>query len=233
MSHWKATVLATTLATLVLGTLGAPVSAAPLAHLAIVQGIPGRSVDICFDATEVKSGLGYGKVTLKARAQGPLSIRVFARDDRVCRGTLLMSTGVNLAAGSDFTIVLTKREPRWVVFSNAGLGQVPSRLFDVALAWRHAADLGPVEMRIVEGPLKPIEPTADPEPWVKGDEHTRTDILSYPTYVFVTTATPVGSQVPIAGPVTTLVKADRRYEFILVGTRPRNARFVTIVQPIS
>jgi hypothetical protein len=233
MSHWKTVVLGAALAALMLGPLGVPVAAAAPARLAIVQGIPGRSVDICFDATEVRSGLKYGKVMLKSQAQGPLSIRVFARDARVCRGTLLMSTGVNLAAGSDFTIVITKREPRWVVFSNAGLGRVPARLFDVALAWRHAADLGPVEMRIVEGPLKPIEPAADPEPWVKGDEHTRTDILSYPTYAYVTVATPVGSQEPVAGPVTTLVKADRRYEFVLVGTRPANARIVVLVRSIA
>jgi hypothetical protein len=33
--------------------------------------------------------------------------------------------------------------------------------------------------------------------------------------------------------VTTLVKADRRYEFVLVGTRPANARIVVLVRSIA
>ena len=59
-----------TLRTLVIGlavtalavsALAAPVSAAPKTKLAIVNGIPGKAVDVCVNGREVKSGLRYGR----------------------------------------------------------------------------------------------------------------------------------------------------------------------------
>src|SRR5262245_46902442 len=118
-------VLACAIAALVLGALAPPTAAVLHAHLAIVQGIPGRSVDVCIDGHEVRSKLKYGATTLRGALPGSHALRFRAAGPGVCQGARLGKATLELTAGDDLTIVATQLPPKVVVFDDAGLGIVP------------------------------------------------------------------------------------------------------------
>ena len=59
---------------LAIGTIAAPV-AAVTPSVAFVNGIPGRSVDVCVGNTEVKSRLAYGKGAVRSVGIGTKTVR--------------------------------------------------------------------------------------------------------------------------------------------------------------
>jgi hypothetical protein len=203
--------------------------------LAIVNGTPGKRVDVCLNGREIRSGLGYGRVVSRDAAKvGRTSIRFYAPDPRRCRGDLVAQTTFALDPGEDLSVVLTRKAPRVVVFDNIGLGTIPPLGApwedpDIGLgAYRSAADLA-VNLRVrvwTPGDDTPVEgfPTAA-QLWTKGyelkDLYAADDIHRL-------RATLPGGSAAIADAGRVLIRASHRYEWILVGTKPGNARFVLL-----
>ena len=89
-------------AALSVATLGAiPAAAADTqGTLAIVNGVPGRRLDVCVNGTEIKSGLRYGKAVFRSViSTGEKILKLYDPDPRTCKGHLRAEhDGFNLAS---------------------------------------------------------------------------------------------------------------------------------------
>jgi hypothetical protein len=227
---------------LVIAALGAPASASvSKGAIAVVNGIPGTKVDICINGREIKSRVGYGGKILKLMSPGSKTLKVFKPDPRRCRGTKLAQKRFTLTANDnaqpdgDLTIVVTRRKPmKVVIFDNTGAGQIPptGAPFDHGkFFWRHAADLGPVDFYYRNWEPNPefqMDPAADP--FTKGDEDDASALADYLVQLRVTRVGQTGS---ITRPKRVDVVASHRYEWIVLGTKVRNARIVVLDRAVS
>ena len=136
-------------AALSVATLGAiPTAAADTqGTLAIVNGVPGRRLDVCVNGTEIKSRLRYGKAVFRnVISTGEKVLKLYDPDPRTCKGHLRAEhDGFALAAGDDYTVVVTKNGPnRVVLFDNAGRGEIPPAGAPMATGWvlfRNASEI--------------------------------------------------------------------------------------------
>jgi hypothetical protein len=242
MHRFKTCLIVGAAAALAITTSAAPASAAvSKGAIAVVNGIPGTKVDICINGREIKSRVKYGRRAFKLMTPGSKTLKVFKVDPRRCRGTKLGQKRFTLAANQrntpdgDLTIIVTKRRPKVVIFENGEYGQIPPTgdpLGYGIIFWRHAADLGPVDFRVRRwrpDPEFPLRPAADP--FTKGDENFAAG--GVPDPIWQVRATRVGETDSIAGPTKVAVADEHRYEVILLGTRPRNAKFVVLDRIVS
>ena len=221
--------MAAAVAAFAISALGVSAAAAGSGKVMIVQGRPGPAVDICINGKEVKSKLRYGKKAFKKLGAGFKKLKVYKKDPRRCRGVKLAQKGFALPAGSDLTIVITRKKPRKIlVLDNAKLGVLPAAAFG-SFALRHAADIGPVTFKVDTDEITkpPIAPAADPV-WLKGDQHAVTAVF-VGDKVWTTSVTRPDSDTPIFGPYFTYTEPvrSRRYELILVGSKVHNLKLVT------
>ncbi len=231
----KAVVIAS-LTALAVTALAAPASAAGKGTLGIVNGMPGTKVDICVNGKEIKSRVAYGRRTSRVMVSGFKTIKIFKKDPRKCRGVKLARTVIPLGNGDDLTLVVNRGTRRWVTFDNKNpvfLGSiypvgVASPYAYVAI--RHAADLGAVAMRV--STEYSWFPSAE-APWVEGDEYAWTWSNPPVAANYTVAAARVGKPGVITRTGTAYVKPSYRYEFILLGTRPGNAKIVAWKRPVS
>lgn len=207
--------------------------------LAIINGMPGRKVDVCLNGKEIRSGLSYGNTVQRPLvATGAKRLRFHARDPRPCGGKLLAQRQFPLPPAGDLTIVLTKNAPRIVIFDNVALGEIPPLWTPTPyapFAIRHAADLAAdLAYRYWRGPAPnvPISPSAI---FIKGQEY-RTNDASFGGFevgnIVEARATLVGGAEIIAAATVETV-ASHRYEWILVGATHANARWVFLDRLVS
>ncbi len=222
--------VAALLASLTVATFATPAAAAN-PRVAIVQGMPGVRVDICIDAKEVKSRMVYGSSVFRNVTAGIHKIRVYRTDPRKCRGQLLAKKWVALAADAEATVVATARAPRIVVFDSLP-GGVSDYISDIHL--RHAADVGKAWMGLQLQSVMVLSPAA-PTAFQKGDQGLIELINSTvrakarkPSGVSLARSTWV--DLPWIS-ATTDTYGNTRHEFILVGTKAKNARFAVVNRP--
>ena len=226
------------LAMVELAAVAAPLAAADTkGTLAIVNGIPGTKVDVCLNGAEIKSNLAYGGAVLKnVVGTGSKNLKFYARDPRTCRGTRLVRTVFPLAAGDDLTIVVTKKAPRIVTFDNRSpvfLGEIPPQgaASDTYLAWRNASEM-PVNFRYRVWNPAPIE-----IPVVPGADAIFGKGQQFRNAVMPGQMVRLRARRPEA--LETLATAtgeflgSHRLDWILVGSKPGNARFVTLDRIVS
>ena len=222
MVRSRSLAIAALIVALALGVLAVPTAAAnPL--LAFVNGIPGTKVDVCIGNQEVRSNLKYGKWFQRSVAPGNRTVRFRRAAPGRCTGRVLGREDLILAADDDLTLVGTRRPDKVVLFDNT---PVPVGTTNTVYV-RHAADVGNVAINI--GAEGFVTPNALPPEFEKGDE----DIfgLGASSLVLRFAATRVGRLEPLAGPRQYLTIEGRRHEIILVGNKPRNARFVAFARP--
>jgi len=237
MHTFRKAVLAASLTALALSALAVPATAAPgKGTLGIVNGIPGTRVDICVNGREIKSRVGYGGRKSKIMNPGFKTIKIFKKDARTCRGTKLAQKTYLLGWGDDFTIVVNKKNPKWVRFDNRNpvpLGSIwPVGVADTKthLAIRHAADLGDVAFKfMVPSPITPSLASG----WTEGDEARFPNITPHPTLGYAIAVTRPDKMSVLAQQLSITWKAGRRYEYILLGTWVGNAKFIVWKRPVS
>jgi hypothetical protein len=229
-------VIAGALVTMALSVIGMPVAGADTTGtLAIVNGIPGRTVDVCLDGNEIKSGLRYGKTVFKNVVSiGSKTLRVYATDPRQCRGSVISSKTFPLAAAQDLTIVVAKNDPEIVMFDNAGLGEIPPNGAAIPgkIAFRYAgASAANFFIRYVVPIVTdaPIAPSANPL-WVKGDQIVTT---TGPGYSWGLRVTLPEDPHTLASRKFADSRNGHRYELIFVGSNARNAQIVLLDRAIS
>jgi hypothetical protein len=204
-------------AVLVVGTLAAPAVAAN-PRLALVQGIPGKRVDVCIDDAEVRSNVRYGAWFQRNVGTGAHTVKFR------CSGKVLASRTLDLEADDDITLVATARSPKVVVWNNLG---APAPVGNIDwIAVRNASDVRDVLISVLVGSI--VNPSALPQTWDKGDQW-RQNYGTSSVSVFVG-ASQMGAATPFAGPDQYIAYQGRRHELILVGSKPRNARFVGVVR---
>lgn len=223
------------LTALALTAFAAPAAAAPgKGTIGLVNGAPGSTrVDLCINGKEIRSKVKYGGRKYKILSPGFKTIKVYKADYRKCKGTLLGKKTLSLAAGDDWTIVFTRKSPKFTMFSNT-VGDVPAAPGDPypsAVTWqRHAADFGNATFRYqYANPPIAVFPALDPfftkgsqaGPWLWDDG----------TSFKVRATRPDKSWVFAMSPWVDL-EASRRYEFILLGDKLKNAKFIVWSRPI-
>ncbi len=235
MYKLRSFVAACALLAIVAAATAAPAMAAPgKGTIGIVNGKPGGRVDICINGHEIRSNAKYGGRKYRILNPGDKVIKIFKADRRKCRGHLLGKRTIPLAAGDDLTIVFTKRFPKFTVFAN-GFGDIPATPGDPYpvpyLYWRHAADLGNTSFKFqyrITNPETPVAPVADPV-WTKGDEAV---ISSSVGWGWKLRATRPDMDRTIANSKWIDLEIGKRYEWILLGSRPKNAKFIVWVRDI-
>lgn len=239
MNRIRKLIIAAAAAALGITSLGVPASAADTTGtLAIVNGYPGQRIDICIGPKEQRSGVPYGSYYRKdVIGTGKRVIHFYKQNNRrKCGGTKLGAKTLNIQPGDDFTVVLTKRSPKVLVFDNASpyLGEIPPRGLpydDLAiLSWASAAEFDSNLLYTYWSPNSefPAMPAENPV-WSKGDRF----VASFPPdyYLRVRATLPEGAET--VAQRTTYFKESRRYEWILVGANPGNAKFVLINRGVS
>jgi hypothetical protein len=224
MRKSRTVVLSLAMGVVALGSSAIPVAAAN-PRLAFVNGIPGKTVDVCVGDTEIKSGLRYGRWFDHTFAPGERRVKFRNASPGTCKGKTLARRTYELEADVDGTIVATAEAPKLVDFDNT-LSPAPVGNVNWVAA-RHAADLGAAVITQHVGFA--ISPSAVPVPFEKGDSWRDTFGTSTLAMLFAAYRPAKGS--PFLGPGEVLTYSGRRSEIILVGTRPSNARFVTIMRP--
>jgi len=207
--------------------LSVSMAAAASGRVAIVNGIPGKKVDVCINGKEVRSGLKYGKTTVRTLSNGSKSLRLRVARSGRCTGASLGGRQLAIANGTDLTIVGTKFAPDKVLLwentqGTPGLGLV---------MLRHAADIGTVGFKYAtpdDG--QPWFDGAADDPWIKGafGWGNRTDGT-----LMIWWAHQPPAQRVIAGPYQLVVEADMRHESILVGSNLGNLKFARFKVPIE
>ena len=216
--------LASASALLAIGSIALPAAAAnPL--IAVVQGMPGKVVDVCLNNTEIKSGLRYGGWTQKVVAPALYTLRFRTASAGRCKGTVLAKTVLAISADQDVTFVGKSKGEKFVWFHNT---DVPKPVGDVDwVAWRHAADVGPVALNVWL--IGMAVPTAVPTFDVL-DEWRQTFGGPFSAGHTFSVFKPGGLE-PFLGPKQYLTTSGRRHEIYLVGTTTKNARFVLVARP--
>lgn len=224
--------LAVATAALAITSIGAPGAAAPgKASVVFINGAPGRSADVCINGREVRSGLRHGQKLSRSVIAGKKNVRFHVRAPGNCRGALLGRRTVTFAPGGETTIVLTRRSPRKVVVFNRDLAPlaVPAAPPSIGIV-RHAADVGPMYIswqlhNFVTAPVEPVSPALI-SPFLKGQSSET--LLLYPTLpaLMILATHPALAADEFIAPRVFPVKLFRRYEWVLVGTNARNARWV-------
>ena len=229
MQRLRNLVIAGAVTTLAITALGAPAAAGShKTKLAIVNGSPGKKLDVCVNGKEIKSGLRYGKVIFKTTRTPKAKVKFFQRDRRKCGGKLLAKKVVGLA---DATVVFTRRKPKKVVvFDNAFLA-TPMSATAARVSYGHAADIGPVQFGFDSEIVEPFffGPSAV-DPFFKGDQGAWSNSSSL-QIVWVTFVHKVSPAVELLPPFARYLPRQRRWEQILVGTNDANARLVFIDRP--
>jgi hypothetical protein len=234
MHKVKSLIAVAALTALATTAIAAPVAAAPgKGTIGLVNGSPGSTrVDLCINGKEIRSKVKYGGRKYRILNPGNKVIKVYKADPRTCKGKLLGKKTIPLVAGDDFTIVFTRKSPKFTMFSNT-FGDVPAAPGDpipaAIIYLRHAADLGNAAFKLqLADPPEPITPSVDPV-WTKGDQ-----IVAPipPGYTLKLRATrPDNSWVFAQSPWVDM-EASKRYEWILLGDKPKNAKFIVWIRDI-
>jgi hypothetical protein len=226
--------LATVSAALAIGAVGAPVAAAP-PKLVVVNGNPGKVVDVCIGAREVKSNLKYGRSAEAGVKAGTRTIRFRAAAPGTCTGSVLAKATIVLVNDSQPTVVGTRKDPKVVVFDpiSTALHVVGLPAAGSVFVAHHAADVGSVTYHgdLIEfGGHRP----AGLDTYAKGDTtpglkpREGAGILS-----ILALRAADGRLVASTAFEFGLTEGFTLYEMVLVGTNARNARFVKVIRPIE
>jgi hypothetical protein len=216
--HRRSLVIAAATLSLAIGALGGPAAAQEPPRIAFVNGIPGRTVDVCVGNNEVKSKLKYGAWVQRTFNPGIRTVRFRNAAPGRCTGRILGTEQVTLIIDTDLTLVATKLPDKVIEWDN----MTPPSAINT-LGWmsiRHAADVG----QVVFARETDVIVSALPVVFVKGQE---VRFVGISNQSFWLTATRIDKALPLAQGHFQVVEG-RRLEIILVGTNASNARFVVI-----
>ena len=222
MRRSRAFIVAAAMVTLAIGAIAAP-AAAIVPRLAIVNGIPGRTVDVCVGTDEVASRLRYGKAAQRTVSPGSPTIRFRAASPGKCKGSVLAAEPLVIAGNTDLTIVGTKRGPKVVVFDNVPLPASTNAF----IVLRYAGDLG--DVNVIELLSLFVGPTATPPPFEKGDQRA---FLAGVPFAARYSLFLDGKTQPFRETGWVSTNTGQRTDVILVGSSTRNDKLVIVRRPI-
>lgn len=223
---------------LTISAIAAPASAAAqTGAIAFVNGSPGRVVDVCVNGREVRSKLKYGQKATKTLAIGTKQLRFYTSGPGTCQGQVLGTKSIRLRAGQRQTAVITRKTPKKVVvFRNFEPVASPAAPTVIGTL-RHAADVGAAYLawelhNIVTQPADPFIPTVA-TPFIKGQSSVPLDLNAENPAVMILQAVKPISASPFTQPSIHRITLLREYEWILVGSTPKNARFIQLSYPLD
>lgn len=237
MRRFRTLALSVAVAALVVSAFGAPAAAAfGKGSIAVVNGRPGPALDFCIGYAKVKRSVPYGGKYFRQLNQGNKLLRAFVANGRAhCGGTKVAHYPFSVEDGGDLTLVVTRKTPKVVEYDNFGNGSVQvtgTPLSYWIMLTRTASDIAAVNVYYRVGepfPDTPLDPSAIPV-FVKGDG--RSIVTAAPGLEWQSRATFPEQTKSIAIAHRQALDVGRRYEWILVGTTGRNARWVKLSRAI-
>ncbi len=228
MHRFRHLVIGSTVAALALASLAGPVSANHQARLTIVNGIPGKTAEVCIGNKEVKNKLPYGAAAIRQVGTGHKVVKLRKPSAGKCKGKFITKKPVNLSGNDDMTVVFSKKQPvKNKVFDNTA-GSGPGN-YTVTWIYNMSDIVDPGFKYTIPDSDTPWHPTstmpAVDDPWDKGQAGygsfgTGTEVLFW------------AHQVPIQKPISVVRsmtgESNTIVLFILVGTHPGNAKFLKI-----
>ena len=217
MARFRVLTMAALAALLAIGVIGVPVAAAN-PKLVLVNGIPGRTVDVCVGNNEVRSGLKYGASAIRVIGPGFQTVRFRVASAGNCNGTTLAAYSRNFLINEDLTLVGTKKSPlKVVVYVNPPLGGNT-----VSFAFRNAGDLGDLNANVQLGVF--IAPNALAPAFPKGSQYYFSAGISFWARITIWRA---NTPDPFRDATVQNVEGYRN-EYIVVGTSLGNDKLVKI-----
>jgi hypothetical protein len=232
----RKTLLIGAAAAMAVTALGAPAAASHgKGTVGIVNGFPGQKVDICINGKEIRSRVPYGGRAFRTMTPGSKLIKIFKADPRKCRSRKVAQKRIGLVEDADLSYVIGKQAPKFTRFDNMFLGAIPPNGPDTHfgyVAYRHAASLGSVNFHFAVVTDSPIGPAANPI-WQRGDQSAG-DVTPGTTYRIRATRPEATSTLAKSRIIE--IKHGHRYEWYLLGTKAKNAKFIVwdrrVSQPI-
>ena len=166
--------------------------------------------------------MGYGKWFQRTVAAGDRKVRFRRAAAGRCGGEILGVESLQLGADDDLTLVATRRPDQVVVFDNTPVPLQPASQISV----HYAGDLGPIVLAIEHFGF--TAPSLLPLGFAKGDE--RRDDFGPVSVGVRLTAFRAGPTEAFLGPLDYITFENRRSAFVIVGTKKRNARVVSLVR---
>ena len=200
---------------LIISALAAAPAAAANPLVTFVNGIPGKTADVCVGSNEKGSSLKYGQRFRASVGAGSKVISFRAASSGKCKGKVLAQRTLVFAADGSYTVVGSAKAPLKVaVFVNP---TEPSYVV------RYAGDLGSVG--IAHQVATWVNPAAL-EYFEKGDAGPETAVAtdtlaSWAAYLS-------GNAQPFLQSPIVLFEAGYRTEVILVGTKKSNSKFIVV-----
>lgn len=226
MHRFRHLIIGGTVAALAVTSLAGPVAANHQARLTIVNGIPGKTAEVCIGNKEVKKKLPYGKAAIRRVGTGHKVVKLRKPSAGKCKGKLITKKPVNLVGNDDKTVVFSKKQPvRNRVFDNA----TSSGDYTSIWVYNMSDIVNPGFKFEIAGNGTPWIPTgtlpAADTPWAKGESGTGSvgvgsALLMWP------------HQPPSQQPLTAIRvipgESQRLALMILVGTHTGNVKFLKV-----
>jgi len=211
---------------LLLGSLAVPASAAVFpTRINVVQGIPGKTLDVCIDNKEVRSKAKYGSVTKADVVAGTHTIKLKKVAPGRCKGKTLRKFTFVIPDGIDATVVATHKSPsKWMLYYNPQSTSVDTSYY----SFTNAADIGKVGITALFGGFTPSESAWI---WQKGER--RVPLTTNAGNTLHYAALKIGGSRFLGGQRVQNFAAGKHYDFILLGTSKKNTRWARVARKIQ
>ena len=199
------------------GLVAAPATAAGMATVNVVHGIPGVAVKVCVDGQRVVDNFHFGDKIIGARLPASMhKVRLVAAG-RSCHAPAILKSRYTLAKGRNYTIVANLDPvgtPNLKAFVNK---TKPTATRTARLTVRHTAQAPAVNV------------WADKTKIVAGTNFTwgKGTTLAVPKGTYKVKVTLPGSRQPVIGPTMKRLAAGRAYQVYAVGA-PGHYRLITV-----
>jgi hypothetical protein len=194
-------------------------SAAPMATLWVLHGVPGATVDVCVNGAEVRSDFTYGQKFSAELPAGSYNATIHAAQSGECTGAVIKGKAVELEGGKNYTLA-------------AGLNQGGKvRLFAFA---NKLADVANGTARVQ---VRHIAAAPQVDVWVNGAVAIRNfpngaeATVRLPDGKYSVAVAPKGTTTVVIGPRGFDLEPHMAYQIFATGTGDAGYRFMVLAQP--
>ena len=199
--------------------LPAAASAAPMARVWVLHGVPGAIVDVCVNGDEVRSDFEYGQKFSAELPAGTYHASIHAAQAGDCTGALIKGKEVDLDGGKNYTLA-------------AGLNQGGKvRLFAFL---NKLADVANGTARVQ---VRHVAAAPQVDVWVNGSVAIRNfrngaeATVRLPKGNYEVAVSPKGTTTVVIGPRRFELDGHMAYQIFATGTGEAGYRFFLLAQP--
>jgi hypothetical protein len=215
-----ATLVAGMVAASMMVTAGAA-SAGGMAKVWVLHAVPGATVDVCVDGSEVRSNFQYKQRFAAELPAGTYNLQVRLAASGECTGTLVLEADKRFKAGTNSTVVAGLDAAGNPALFRFGNNLDDTKGDNARISVRHTAAAPLVDVWVNRAPL--IEDFANGQ-----SVTTQVDPGSYTTRVVL-----AGTDTTAIGPRTFALDSDMAYQVYAAGNGSAGFIFLVLAQPTN